>query len=164
MPDTEPFFLLSHFCDPSKKSILQSRQKGKRFGSISLNKCSIQSIVYCTPYSLGKNKRKSWFFFFSQNGSQIINDYRAKVDNGSDTSNRSSNALDVYDALWSIAFVLHNSRDELLRQGKSLENLTYGDVNATAVFRRHAQNLDFPTPSIGVRQEGIWGTNRENLG
>lgn len=103
-------------------------------------------------------------FFFSQNGSQIINDYRAKVDNGSDTSNRSSNALAVYDALWSIAFVLHNSRDELLRQGKSLENLTYGDVNATAVFRRHAQNLDFPTPSIGVRQEGIWGTDRENLG
>ena len=119
-------------------------------------------------FTIGKSTKKALFeqcsFFFSQNGSQIINDYRAKVDNGSDTSNRSSNALDVYDALWSIAFVLQNSRDELLRQGKSLENLTYGDVNATAIFRRHAQNLDFLTPSIGVRQEGIWGTDRENSG
>ena len=38
-----------------------------------------------------------------------------------------------------------------------MENLTYGDVNATAVFRRHAQNLDFPTPSIGVRHREYGG-------
>ena len=66
MPDTEPFFLLSHFCDQSKKSILQSCQKGKRFGSIFLNKCSIQLIVYCTPYLLGKSTKKLGFFLFTE--------------------------------------------------------------------------------------------------
>ena len=74
------------------------------------------------------------------------------MDNGSDTSNRSSVALNVYDAVWSIAFVLHESRDEILKLGTTLENLTYGDVNATAVFRRKAEKLDFNTPNIGVRQ------------
>ena len=72
------------------------------------------------------------------------------MDNGSDTSNRSSIFLNVYDAVWSIALVLDQSRDELLKQGKSLENLTYGDTNATAVFKRQAKKLDFPTPNIGV--------------
>lgn len=74
------------------------------------------------------------------------------MDNGSDTSNRSNNFLNVYDAVWSIAFVLDQSRDELLKQGKTLENLTYGDTNATAVFRTLAEKLDFRTPNIGVRE------------
>ena len=89
-----------------------------------------------------------------QNRSQIINDYRARVDNHNDTSNRSNQYLNVYDALWSIGFVLHNSRPEIKTQGKTLENLTYGDANATDVFRKWASNLDFKSPNIGVREMG----------
>ena len=89
-----------------------------------------------------------------QNRSQIINDYRARVDNHNDTSNRSDQYLNVYDALWSIGFVLHNSRPEIKTQGKALENLTYGDANATDVFRKWAQDLDFKSPNIGVREMG----------
>lgn len=89
-----------------------------------------------------------------QNKSQIINDYRARVDNHNDTSNRSDQYLNVYDALWSIGFVLHNSRPEIKTQGKALENLTYGDANATDVFRKWALDLDFKSPNIGVREMG----------
>lgn len=89
-----------------------------------------------------------------QNKSQIINDYRARVDNHNDTSNRSDQYLNVYDALWSIGFVLHNSRQEIKTQGKTLENLTYGDANATDVFRKWALDLDFKSPNIGVREMG----------
>ena len=89
-----------------------------------------------------------------QNKSQIINDYRARVDNHNDTSNRSDQYLHVYDALWSIGFVLHNSRQEIKTQGKTLENLTYGDANATDVFRKWALDLDFKSPNIGVREMG----------
>ena len=89
-----------------------------------------------------------------QNKSQIINDYRARVDNHNDTSNRSNQYLNVYDALWSIGFVLHNSRPEIKTQGKALENLTYGDANATDVFRKWALDLDFKSPNIGVREMG----------
>lgn len=74
------------------------------------------------------------------------------MDNGNDTSNRSGNFLNVYDAVWSIAFVLDKSRDELLKQGKVLENVTYGDTNATSVFRSKAKELDFATPNTGVRK------------
>ena len=73
------------------------------------------------------------------------------MDTFNDTSNRSNSYLNVYDAVWSIAFVLNKSRSELQLQGKSLENLTYGDANAIDVFRRAAQNLDFGSPNIGVR-------------
>ena len=73
------------------------------------------------------------------------------MDTHNDTSNRSDIFLNVYDAVWSIALVLKNSRSELLKQGKTLENLTYGDANATDLFRKMAVNLDFETPNIGVR-------------
>ena len=73
------------------------------------------------------------------------------MDTHNDTSNRSNAYLNVYDAVWSIAFVLDKSRTELQKQGKILENLTYGDPNATNVFRNIAEDLDFATPNIGVR-------------
>ena len=73
------------------------------------------------------------------------------MDTHNDTSNRSDIFLNVYDAVWSIARVLKNSRSELLKQGKTLENLTYGDANATDLFRKEAVNLNFETPNIGVR-------------
>lgn len=76
------------------------------------------------------------------------------MDNHNDTSNRSDQYLNVYDALWSIGFVLHNSRPEIKTQGKALENLTYGDANATDVFRKWALDLDFKSPNIGVREMG----------
>lgn len=95
----------------------------------------------------------SALFFPLQSRIQIIDEYKARVDNNNGTSNRTSNFLDVYDAVWSIAFVLDQSRTELLNmQGKVLENLTYGDANATALFRRYAVNLNFPSPNIGVRK------------
>ena len=73
------------------------------------------------------------------------------MDTFNDTSNRSNSYLNVYDAVWSIAFVLDKSRFELQQQGKILENLTYGDANATALFRKEAQKLDFGSPNIGVK-------------
>ena len=73
------------------------------------------------------------------------------MDNFNDTSNRSNAYLNVYDALWSIAFVLDSSRSEIERQGKTLENLTYGDANVTDVFRKEAVKLNFKSPNIGVR-------------
>lgn len=73
------------------------------------------------------------------------------MDTFNDTSNRSNSYLNVYDAVWSIAFVLDKSRIELQQQGKILENLTYGDANATAVFRKEAKKLDFGSPNIGVK-------------
>lgn len=95
----------------------------------------------------------SALFFPLQSRIQIIDEYKARVDNSNGTSNKTSNFLDVYDAVWSIAFVLEQSRTELLNmQGKVLENLTYGDANATALFRRYAVNLNFPSPNIGVRK------------
>ena len=95
----------------------------------------------------------SALFFPLQSRIQIIDEYKARVDNNNGTSNKTSNFLDVYDAVWSIAFVLEQSRTELLNmQGKVLENLTYGDANATALFRRYAVNLNFPSPNIGVRK------------
>ena len=74
------------------------------------------------------------------------------MDTVNSTSNRSNSYLNVYDAVWSIAFVLDNSRSELQKQGKILENLTYGDANATDVFRREAQKLDFKSPNVGVSE------------
>ena len=74
------------------------------------------------------------------------------MDTVNSTSNRSNSYLNVYDAVWSIAFVLDNSRSELQKQGKILENLTYGDANATDVFRRKAQKLDFKSPNVGVSE------------
>jgi len=47
---------------------------------------------------------------------------------------------------------LNKSRTELEKQGKILENLTYGDANAADVFRREAQKLDFKSPNVGVRE------------
>lgn len=74
------------------------------------------------------------------------------MDSHNDTSNRSSLYLHVYDAVWSIAFVLDKSRAEIEGQGKTLENLTYGDANATNVFRTETVKLNFKSPSIGVRE------------
>lgn len=97
------------------------------------------------------NGRFSFFPF--QSRIQIIDEYKARVENNNGTSNKTTNFLDVYDAAWSIAFVLDQSRTELFNmQGKVLENLTYGDANATALFRRNAVNLNFPSPNIGVRK------------
>ncbi|KAL9951711.1 hypothetical protein ACROYT_G044433 [Oculina patagonica] len=123
--------------------------------------CQIQNhfSVYHTNLI---SPRGRFYEYANKNGSQIIDDYRAKVDTHNDTSNRSDIFLNVYDAVWSIAFVLENSRTELLKQGKPLENLTYGDANATALFRKTAENLNFATPNTGKRVRYYANGDRKN--
>ena len=83
-----------------------------------------------------------------QNVSDILQDYYAVVDSDGSTANRSKKALDVYDAVWSIAMVLDKSRDKLKLLNKSLENITYGDADAAAIFYKEALALNFPSPSM----------------
>ncbi|XP_068676427.1 uncharacterized protein [Montipora foliosa] len=125
-------------------------------------KCQIQNhfSFYHTRIIASK---KRFYSYANKNRSQIIADYNARVQNNDGTSNKSQNFLDVYDAVWSMAFVLDQSRAQLFHmQGKVLENLTYGDKNATAVFRRNAVNLNFPSPNIGLSVRYYANGDRKN--
>lgn len=74
-----------------------------------------------------------------------MKDYYTFVDSNTSTANRSRRALDVHDAVWSIAMVLHNSRRKLELLNKRLENLTYGDQEAVQLFYNETLKLNFPS-------------------
>lgn len=77
----------------------------------------------------------------------ILKDYYARVDNGNVTSNRSDvyTAFKVYDAVYSIANVLHNSAEVF---AKSLEYVQYGNKNISELFYNETLKLNFFSPYL----------------
>ena len=54
----------------------------------------------------------------------------------------------AYDAIWSIALTLQKSSPILKARNKSFSNITYGDREATELFKRVLRNLTFIGMSV----------------
>ena len=72
------------------------------------------------------------------------------MDSNTSTANRSDHALFVHDAVWSIAMVLENSRAEMERWNRTLDGLSYGDLEALAIFYNETLKLDFDSPNLVI--------------
>ena len=79
--------------------------------------------------------------------------YNSLVDVGNSTKNRSSSAFYAYDAVWTIVNILQRARQTVERNGKDLNELSYGDVDETQLFQTLAEETDFNGVTVGVVKE-----------